>query len=237
MSSETNHTKLPNQYVNFTFLKVDPAFRRLSEEEQAAGKEDFRKVIEEYSKVPKFMILTYSLVGLRADADFMIWRISYDIDIFQEMMTKLLHTGLGNYLTITYSYLSITKRSIYVDKIDPEHQNSRIYIVPGEKKYLFVYPFIKTRNWYQTSFPTRQGMMDEHIKMGQKYPSVKLNTTYSFGLDDQEFVVAFETNDPIDFSNLVQELRETEASLYTQRDTPMFTCIHKNTPAELLATL
>jgi chlorite dismutase len=67
-------------------------------------------------------------------------------------------------------------------------------------------------------------MMDEHIRIGSKYRSVKLHTTYSFGLDDQEFVVAFETDYPSDFLDLVQELRETKASSYTLRDTPMFTC-------------
>ena len=67
--------------------------------------------------------------------------------------------------------------------------------------------------------------MDEHIALGHKYPSVKLNTTYSFGLDDQEFVVAFETDEPRDFVDLVPALRETEASLYTLRDTPIFSCV------------
>jgi chlorite dismutase len=70
-----------------------------------------------------------------------------------------------------------------------------------------------------------QQIMDEHIKGGNKYPSVKLNTTYSFGLDDQDFVVAFETEEPKDFLDLVMELRETQSSLYTVRDTPIFTCV------------
>jgi chlorite dismutase len=67
--------------------------------------------------------------------------------------------------------------------------------------------------------------MDGHIRVGNEYPSVKLNTTYSFGLDDQDFVVAFETEEPKDFLDLVMKLRETESSKYTQRDTPIFTCV------------
>ena len=67
--------------------------------------------------------------------------------------------------------------------------------------------------------------MQEHIKLGREYPSVDLNTSYSFGLDDQEFVVAFETDNPADFLDLVQRLRTTESSSYTLRDTPTFTCI------------
>jgi chlorite dismutase len=71
----------------------------------------------------------------------------------------------------------------------------------------------------------RQKMMTEHIRIGHEYPRVKLNTTYSFGLDDQEFVVAFESDYPSDFLDLVQRLRESQGSAYTLRDTPIFTCI------------
>jgi nitrite reductase/ring-hydroxylating ferredoxin subunit len=91
--------------------------------------------------------------------------------------------------------------------------------------YLFVYPFVKTRAWYALPKEERQRMMDAHIAIGRKYPTVKLNTTYSYGLDDQEFVVAFETDEPADFLDLVMELRETEASSYTERDTPIFSCL------------
>ncbi|GAB6936468.1 MAG: chlorite dismutase family protein [Bacillota bacterium] len=232
-----SHPKLPTQFVNFSFFKVDPAWRRLSDDERQRGKEEFAAVVEEYASRDDTMILSYSLVGLRADAEFMLWRISKDLRVFQEMTSKLMNTGLGKYLTISYSFLSITKRSIYVDKMDPSNPNPRVYIVPGRGKYLFVYPFVKTRDWYQLSFPTRQGMMDEHIQIGSKYPSVKLNTTYSFGIDDQEFVVAFESDEPRDFVNLVQELRETEASRYTLRDTPMFTCIYYDNIMDVLNTL
>ncbi|MCF6092463.1 chlorite dismutase family protein [Microaerobacter geothermalis] len=237
MTEKQQHGSLPTQYVNFVFFKVDPAWRRLPTEEQEMGKKEFADVIRLYQQREGMMILSYSLVGIRADADFMLWRISKELDLFQEMMTKLLHTGLGKYVTLSYSYLSLTKRSVYVDKMDPQHQNPRVYIVPGKGKYLFVYPFIKTRDWYHLTFPTRQGMMDEHIQIGGKYPSVKLNTTYSFGIDDQEFVVAFETESPKDFLELVQELRESEASKYTLRDTPMFTCIHHPEAMDMLNTL
>ncbi|GGE06837.1 hypothetical protein GCM10011571_04980 [Marinithermofilum abyssi] len=228
---------LPTQFVNFIFFKVDPAWRRLSQEEQDKGKREFAEVVQEYQGKDGMMIHSYSMMGIRADAEFMLWRISKRVEDFQEMTTKLMHTGLGQYLEVTYSYLSLTKRSVYVDRMDPNHQNPRIYIIPGSKKYLFVYPFIKTRDWYQLSYPTRQGMMDEHIQVGSKYPSVKLNTTYSFGIDDQEFVVAFETDEVKDFLELVQELRETEASRYTLRDVPMFTCIHHDEILDTLNTL
>jgi chlorite dismutase len=174
------------------------------------------------------LVLPYTLVGIRADADLMLWRVSTDLDLFQRMTTKLLTTGLGMYLTPAYSYVAMTKRSIYVDKLDPDHPADRTRIVPGKAKYLFVYPFVKNRDWYRMTHAARQGMMDEHIEVGTKYRSVRLNTTYSFGLDDQEFVVAFETDKPGDFLDLVMELRGTEASRYTLRDTPTFTCLARS---------
>ena len=144
---------------------------------------------------------------------------------FQKMTTRLLQTGLGAYLNTPYSYLSMTKRSMYMDFINPEHEEDRTHIIPGKAKYLFIYPFVKTREWYLLTQFTRQGIMDEHIYIGNKYPTVKLNTTYSFGIDDYEFVVAFESDCPDDFLDLVQELRETEGSRYVKEDTPIFTCV------------
>jgi len=165
-------------------------------------------------------------MGTRPDCDFLLWRISYELEVLQEMTARLLATGLGNWLTTPYSYLGQAKRSVYVDEtIHPSQEEKRGIIHPGEYKYLFVYPFTKTRQWFQLSKEDRQRIMGGHIRLGHEYPSVKLNTSYSFGLDDQEWVVAFESNRPSDFVDLVMALRETESSLYTLRDTPIFTCI------------
>ena len=212
------------QFVNFAFYKLDPAFRRLGEHEKLQARSEFLKLFEQ--KRPGLMCLTYSTVGIRPETDFMLWRISLSTDAFQDQSKAINMTRLGAYLTQPYSFLSMTKRSMYIDKLDPFHTpESRTHIIPGKRKYIFVYPFVKTRDWYLLPMDQRQAIMDEHIKVGNKYPSIKLNTTYSFGLDDQDFVVAFETEEPKDFLDLVQELRETESSRYTVRDTPTFTCV------------
>lgn len=214
--------KLPRQFVSFTFYRARPEWRMLDESEREQGKQEFIKAVEEFGR--EMLIHTYSLVGLRTNVEFMMWRIGYDLDPLQEMTARLNRTGMGRYLEASQSFLSMTKRSMYIDKDNPEHAEDRLHIVPGKSKYLFVYPFVKTRAWYSLSAEQRQDMMDEHIRVGSKYRSVRLHTTYSFGLDDQEFVVAFETDYPSDFLDLVQELRETKASAFTLRDTPMFTC-------------
>lgn len=213
------------QYVSFLFYKLDPAFRRLPQEERDKGMQEFIDVLEEYDNSSEMILLCYSMIGLRGDVDIMIWRICYSMEEFQKMTTRILQTGLGKYLDTPYSYLSMTKRSMYMDFINPEHEEDRTHIIPGKAKYLFIYPFVKTREWYLLTQFTRQGIMDEHIYIGNKYPSVKLNTTYSFGIDDYEFVVAFESDCPDDFLDLVQELRETEGSRYVKEDTPIFTCV------------
>ena len=111
------------QFVNFCFLKVDPAWRRLPQEERQAGKQQFIRAIEEFSG--KVIVVPYTTVGIRGDCDFVLWRITYELELFQEQMTKALATGLGQYLTTPYSYLSMTKRSVYVDHHVHEGQESR----------------------------------------------------------------------------------------------------------------
>ena len=213
------------QLVSFGFYRVDPAWRRLPATARRKHGGELAAAINQYRM--RLMVLTYSLVGMKADVDFLVWAVGTQLEELQALSAALQQSGMGGYLSTPYSYLSMTKRSTYVDKLDPEHQDRRRFITPAKDRYLFVYPFVKTRAWYALPFEQRQAMMDEHIRVGNKYPSVKLHTTYSFGLDDQEFVVAFETNSPQDFLNLVMELRETKGSQYTLRDTPIFTCVAK----------
>src|SRR4051794_27377142 len=140
------------------------------------------------------------------------------LERIHEFHVILAQSGLMKWCSIPYSFLAMTKPSEYSDE-------SRLEVRPGKGKYLFVYPFVKTRAWYTLPAGERWRIMQEHIKVGREYPSVDLNTSYSFGLDDQEFVVAFETDNPGDFLDLVQRLRTTESSSYTLRDTPTLTCI------------
>ena len=221
-SEQSDKAKIVRQFVTFTFYKARPEWRSLDAQSKLAAKRDYVEVFDSYRR--NLLLHTYSIVGLRSNVDFMVWRIGYSLDPFQEMSARLNATAAGRHFDVTQSFLSMTKRSMYIDKDNPDHVEDRLHIVPGQSKYLFVYPFVKTREWYSLPVEQRQEMMDEHIRVGTKYRSVKLHTTYSFGLDDQEFVVAFETDYPSDFLDLVQELRESKASRYTLRDTPMFTC-------------
>jgi chlorite dismutase len=225
------------QFVNFAFYKLDPAFRRLPAEEKERAKAEFAEAVA-CAAGEDMMVFPYSLVGLKADADFMLWRIAYDTDPIQRHAAAINRTALAGYLSEPHAFLSQTKHSVYVDKHEhPGQEGRRLVLNPGAKRYLIVYPFLKTRQWYLLSKEERQKAMDVHIAIGHRFPSVKLNTTYSFGLDDQEFVVAYESDRADDFLDLVMEMRETEASSYTLRDTPTFTCIRCADVPAMLETL
>ncbi|HVS28172.1 MAG TPA: chlorite dismutase family protein [Solirubrobacteraceae bacterium] len=203
-------------FVKYTFLKVDPAWRRLDSERRAQDKREFIAACADFSE--QHLLRSFSLVGTRGDADLMLLSQALSIDPIHEFHVVLSQSGLMKWCETPYSYLAMTKPSEYSDE-------SRLEVRAGQSRYLFVYPFVKTRSWYRLDPETRQRIMAEHIRVGREYPSIDLNTSYSFGLDDQEFVVAFETDQPADFLDLVQRLRTTESSEYTRRDTPTFTCI------------
>lgn len=221
----------PRQIVRYAFSKVSPSWRALPDEERAAARKDLAELLLEWrDRIP--MLRTYSTVGARADADILLWEAARDLETITELATAVRRSAMGRYLEDAFSFLAMTKRSPYEDRLDPSSRQ-RLQVKPGRAKYLFVYPFVKTRAWYALPFEERQTMMDTHIEVGHRYPTVKLNTTYSFGLDDQEFVVAFETDSPEDFLDLVMELRETRASAFTLRDTPIFSCV-AGEPLEVL---
>lgn len=173
-------------------------------------------------------IASYSLVGTRGDVDFLLWEVSPHLETINNLEAQLNRTTLGAFLEIPHSYLAMTHPSPYVGSHRHQGQegNSSTMRIVG-RKYLFVYPFVKTHEWYQLSKEDRQQLMDQHFSIGHKYPEIKISTSYSFGLDDQEFVLGFETDEPEAFLDLVIELRESAARPYTLRDTPIFTCLSK----------
>jgi len=206
-------------YVKYTFLKVDPAWRRRSAEERAADKEEFAAACRDFAE--GHYLRAYSLVGTRGDCDLMIRALARSLEPIHELHVLLNQSGLLRFAEIPHSYLAMTKESPYSDQPDQP-------LAPREgadAKYLIVYPMWKKRSWYGLSAEERMRVMRDHIAVARRFPGIETNTAYSFGLDDQEFVVAFDADDPAQFLDLVQELRSTESSAYTESETPIFTCI------------
>ncbi len=188
------------------------------------AKEESAKEVENIILNSGIKFRSYSTLGLRDDAEFLFWFASESIDEIQDVISKLYLTVFGKYITPSHVYLSCTRHSAYAKKGTPSS-----FVVGNEtEKFVIVYPFTKTREWYLLPPEHRQKMMDQHIRVSEKYPQVTLNTTYSFGIGDQDFMLAFECDDLRDFQNLIMDLRQTKVSAYVAVDTPMITCVKKD---------
>ncbi len=208
------------QFFNFSFFKVDPKWRWMAD----LAKEESAKEVENILKTSQAKFRTYSSLGLRDDAEFLFWFASDAVEQIQDIMSRLYLTVFGKYITPTHVYLSSTRPSIYA-----KGSGGHGWLAGEEqKKYVIVYPFIKTREWYLLPLEKRKEMMNEHIEIGKKYPEVILNTTYSFGIHDEDFMLAFETDRLDKFQDLIMELRETRVSAYIKVDTPMIVSVKKD---------
>lgn len=205
-------------FVKFTFIKLDPAWRRRDSSERAQDKLEFAAACNDFAE--DHFLRTYSLVGTRGDSDLMVRTIASSLDPIHEFHVLLNQTGLMRWATTPYSYLAMTKESVYSEEPQPLAPR------PGsDSRYLIVYPMWKKREWYLLAPEERMRIMRAHIEIGKRYRSIDINTAYSYGLDDQEFVVSFNADEPGEFLDLVHELRGTESSAYTESETPIFTCI------------
>lgn len=219
-TSESNQQKPTPTFLNFSFFKVDPKWRWLNEIGKEEAAKEFASLIEVANT--KMKVRTYSTVGLREDADLLIWMISDSVEKTQILTSKIYGTVFGKYVTPSYVFLSAARPSVYSSKITPGFMTDEQPL-----KYVIVYPFVKSRDWYLLPFEERKKMMEEHIVVGRRFPQVRLNTTSSFGLDDQDFMLAFESTDLMIFQDLIMALRETQVSKYVVRDTPMIVCVNK----------
>jgi len=207
-------------YFNFSFFKVDPKWRWMAD----LAKEESAKEVENIIKNSGIMFRSYSNLGLRDDTDFLFWFVAKTVDEIQVVIEKLYKTVFGKYIIPSITYLSCTRPSIYA-----KESKAHGFVTGTEpKKYVIVYPFTKTREWYLLPKEKRQEIMDEHIGVSKKYPQIVLNTTYSFGIHDEDFLLAFEVDDIRDFQDLIMDLRETQVSTYVKNDIPMIVCIKKD---------
>jgi len=203
------------QYVAYTFFRISPEWRRLPEEERAAAKAEFADVIDSFGSRYDYLS-AYSTTGVRPECDFFLWKITQRYEDLGELGAALNGTSLAGWLETPYSYLATSKASQYTMARRPRK------ITPKSSPYLVVYPFVKIRPWYALPEEDRQRAMNEHMRVGAEFPTIHNHTTYSFGIDDQEFMTVFECDEPSDFMHLMLTLRESEASSYTERDTPIY---------------
>lgn len=214
-------------FISFQCWKIDNAWRRLDAGTKQRHVAEFVAACEKATGDLKHFA-AFSTAALKADVDFMLWSKALSLDPIHALGLAQRSTELSKWMTLSHNYLAMLKGSPYEDE-------SKVFKPAEFYKYLFIYPFVKTRQWYVLPIEERMRIMRGHIDKSGPYPMVKINTSYSFGIDDQDFVVAFEANEADKFVNLVQDLRETESSLFTQRDTPMHVGVQMPLP-EILAS-
>jgi chlorite dismutase len=209
-----------NELYRYLTIAVSPEWRRLPADERNAQKRE----LADAAHAEGARVHSYSLVGTRADAHLLLWIVAEDLERIREVETRLATTGLWTYSTRPYAYLAARRRSPYLgEHAHAGGEQARTDAGPvGDRAYVVVYPMTKKRTWYALPREERARMMGKHFEVGHRYPDVRIHTGYSFGIDDQEFVVAFEVDDVRRFVALVADLRETEASSYTERETPIF---------------
>jgi len=208
-----------NELFRFLTIAVTPEWRRRSPAERDADKREFARALGTCG-VPAH---PYSLVGTRADAGLLLWLVAEDADALRAAESRLASTGLWTWSTRPYAYLAARRKSKYLGEHEPASSEHHAPAGPvGDKRYVVVYPMTKKRSWYALPLAERTRIMAGHFAVGHRYPDIRIHTGYSFGIDDNEFVVAFEAPDPRDFLALVADLRETESSAYTERETPIF---------------
>jgi chlorite dismutase len=210
------------RFVHAWLLGLDPAWRRRTATEREAEIAAFCAAAERSSG--RLVQHAYSTIGLRAEGDLLLWRMAERIEEIEETAADLLASGIGRWLSPAISMVGLTRPSQYVKRPSSQEQS----LFSGERsRYLVVYPFVKSVAWYLTPAEERQEVMKGHMRVGHRFPQVRQLLAYSFGLDDQEFIVAYETDDLVAFQDLVRELRETESRRSTVRDTPIITGIHR----------
>ena len=209
------------RYVQALALGLAPGWRLLSERERCEDAAAFCQAVDRARGVTTF---SYSMIGLRPGVELLLWRLAGSLDELEEAAASALRAGIGRHLIVVHSLLGIIQPSQYVKKPTVQEQS----LFTGERsRYLIVYPFTKTAEWYLLGQAARQGIMNEHMRVGHEYQQVRQLLAYSFGIDDQDFLVAYETDDLAAFGNLVRDLRGTESRRSTVRDTPILTCVHR----------
>ena len=214
----TGSPAVEKQLVNFVFFRVNPEWRKLDPETKSIFKAEFQGVFDKFRD--DLLMFTYSLVGFDSKADIMFWRIGTSLDLIQEMTARLYRTNLGSFIEMADNYLAVTKRMMFIEG----GKDDRAHVVAGDKKYHFVYPCAKHRDWYEKTGEEREALIEENFMVGKKFQNIKIHMTHAFGFSEQEYVISFETDEPKDFLALAEELRQTPASKLTLRGMPVYTC-------------
>jgi chlorite dismutase len=211
-------------YIQALALGIDPAWRREPVDRRCEDGQAFGAALE-HAVAQGSTVGLHSSIGLEPGMDLLLWRTAPSVDVLETTAAALLGAGLGRWMTVTHSFLGRIGPSQYVRKPTEQEQST---LADDRSRYLVVYPFTKSTEWYLIAREARQGVMNEHMRIGHEYPTVRQALAYSFGLDGQDFVVAYATDDLVAFGDLVRSLRATESRRSTVSDTPILLGIRRS---------
>lgn len=208
-----------------------PVFRRVDDLAAAGVRpEDIEEVVALLEKFSDRVSVrgAYSATGFRPDTDLMFWWTAPSADDHQELLIELRRTSVGRMLELTHAFLGVTRPA----EFNPDHLPA---FLRGEapKRYLTVYPFVRTEEWYLMPAEQRSQLLRDHGKMGREFPQVLPNTTSTFGISDWEWILAFEADDLTHIVDCIRRLREAEARRYTKLDIPFVVGIRREIPEAL----
>ena len=204
------------RYLMFSVFAVRPGELGADRDQAKSDAADFFKSLEDTGVVVRGV---YDVSGLRADADFMIWWHAEHIEQLQAAYSRFRReTLLGQACDPVWSAAALHRPAEFNKSHVPA-------FLAGEEagKYICVYPFVRSYDWYLLPDEERKKMLHDHGMAAREYPDVRANTIASFGLGDYEWILAFEADDLHRILDLMREMRYTEARRHVRHEIPFFT--------------
>jgi chlorite dismutase len=220
-----------NATIRYTMWSVFRLARPLAEDQRAAAADEATALLDELAGKDVVVRGVYDVAGLRADADVMVWWHAETPEALQEAYTRLRRTALGRHLDPVWSQMALHRPA--------EFNRSHIpaFLADEEpRRYVCVYPFVRSYEWYLLPDEERRFMLSEHGKMARGYPDVRANTVASFALGDYEWMLAFEADELHRIVDLMRELRASTARRHVREEVPFYTGVRKSI-AELVNDL
>lgn len=205
------------RFVLYTGLAVTPAARGRVPAERAAAAAEAERALDGVT-----LRGSYSMTGFRAEADMLLWLVGDSADALQDALVAFRHTELGRQLEVWWSAIGVHREA----EFSPDHLPAFLKGDPPGR-YVCVYPYVRSLEWYLLPPDERRAMLGEHGRMGREQPEVRANTVAAFALGDYEWLLAFEAEEPEPLVDLMRRLREAEARRHTRLEVPFLTGIRK----------
>ena len=206
-------------YALYPVFKAQAAFQDLDPDDAAQEIENLFKEWEGRIAVRG----VYSTVGFRADSDLMLWLIGPSPDEMQSALVQFGRTFAGRLLDPVWTFMGVVKPAEFTSDHSPAFARGE-----PPKRFLNVYPFVRTSEWYLLPPGEREALLREHGERGRRFPDVLANTTSAFGINDWEWILAFEADDLGRIVECIRALRESPARRYTKEEVPFITGIRKD---------